>query len=79
MIASSWLSKLQFGRHSLFQDFATLDTLSLVTNSFSLISRRIYEIILRQSVEIFRLPDIILYTWNRRRINIGNRTRRRNV
>ena len=52
------------------QDFATLDTPSLVTNSFSLISRRIYEIILRQSGEIFRLPDITLCNWNWRRINI---------
>jgi len=35
------------------EDSATLDTPSLVTHSFSLISRRIYEIILRQGGEIF--------------------------
>jgi len=49
MIASSWLSKLQFSRHSLFKTPRHLTR----PHSFSLIIRRIYEIILRQGGEIF--------------------------
>ena len=52
---------------------------ALIRHSFSLINRRIYEIILRQGGEILWLPDIILYNWIWRTIIIDNRTRRRNL
>ena len=66
--------KLQFKRYSLFKTPWNLTQ----SHSFSIISCRIYEIILRQSREIYWFPNIILYNWDWRGIIIDNRTRRRN-